>query len=99
MKFRIICLNPAVCKFCNILPQTLLLETAIGYSPFSKEPVGQAREPGDSAPEQLQWWPWDLCVSSTCYRADGNSYLFGSLATCRTLESCAVFWQAITRFI
>lgn len=27
------------------------------------------------------------------------SYLFGSLAMCRTLESCAVFWQAITRFV
>lgn len=87
MKFSIICLNPAVCKFCNILPQTLLLEIAMVYSPFSREPVGQATEPGDLPLEQLHWWPWELCISFTCYRTDGNVYLFGSFTMCRTLES------------
>lgn len=37
MRFNVIHLNLASCKFCNTLPQTLLLETATWYYPFPKE--------------------------------------------------------------
>lgn len=82
IKFHVIHLNPASCKCCNTVPQTLLLDSH-GYSPYPKKFTMEAL--GN--------------VSFICYRADGNVYLFGSLAMCRTLESWALFWQAITRFI
>lgn len=41
IKFHVIHLNPASCKCCNILPQTLLLETAMGILHFQKNLPGQ----------------------------------------------------------
>lgn len=42
-KLHVIHLNPASCKCCNTLPQTLLLETAMGILHIQKNLPDQTR--------------------------------------------------------
>lgn len=81
MKFNVIHLNPASCKFYTIMPQALLLREPRRYPPFPNElaevkPWTQVTLPL----VKLHWWPWNYTLLSS---------VMEEMETCTCLE----VWQ------
>lgn len=82
IKFHVIHLNPASCKCCNTVPQTLLLDSH-GYSPYPKKFTRS-----NQGPDKLCHWRNYLGGTGKCEFLSSVTEQMG-MCTCSEVWQCA----------